>query len=74
MRQCAEDQLDIAERRVIGSDEREIASADAHGRASLFVRGGEGKREGRVPLDERTELAAGIAAGPEHANWNLIHA
>jgi len=23
--------------------------------------------------DECTELAAGITAGPEHSNWNLIH-
>jgi hypothetical protein len=23
--------------------------------------------------DKCTELAAGIPAGPEHSNWNLIH-
>jgi transcriptional regulator of arginine metabolism len=27
-----------------------------------------------MALDERAELAAGITAGPEHADWNIIHA
>lgn len=73
MRQRTKDKLDVAQRGVLCRDERDVAARDATGRAALFVRRCEGERQTRMPQNERTELAAGITAGPEHPDWYLIH-
>ena len=73
MRHRTENELDVTQRRVFGRDESNVAAGDATGRTALFVRRCEDERQLRMPEDERTELAAGITAGPEHSHWNLIH-
>jgi hypothetical protein len=73
VRQRAEDELDVAERRIFGSHERNVAAAGTNGRAALIIRRCKGERQVRVPLDERAKLATCVAAGPENADWNSIH-
>jgi len=73
MRQRADYERDVAEGRVVGGDERHVATGDPHGGAALFVGGGECERQIWMALDESAELAAGVAAGPEDADWYLIH-
>ena len=73
MGQCAEHEVDVAQWRILGRDKRDVAARDAYGRATLVVRRGEGEGQARVPEDECAELATSVAAGPEDADWNIIH-
>ena len=73
MRERAEDQFGLFERRIVGGDVHDVASAEACNRPPLLVRCSKREREMRMRIDECTELAAGITAGPENADWNLIH-
>ena len=73
MRQRAEDQLRITERRVLNRDKSDVASHDAHCLAALLVRRCERQAQRRMRVNESTELAAGISAGPEHPHWYFIH-
>ena len=73
MRERAEDQLRGVDGSIFRRDEGHLATADSDGRATLLVRRSKGERQGRVTEDECAELAAGISAGPEHADWYFIH-
>ena len=73
MGQRAEGEIDVAEWGVLGRDEGDVAAGNAYGRTALGVRRGEGERQVRVPQDECAELATSVAAGPEDADWNIIH-
>jgi hypothetical protein len=57
MRQRRKDELRARERRIIGGDELHGGrTGNLKGLAALRVRRGEGKRELRVPRDQRTQL------------------
>ena len=73
MRQRAEDELALPQIRVLGCDELQIATGDAHGGAPLVVRRGERQLQIRVAPNESTELSARVPAGAENSNWNLVH-
>ena len=73
MRQRAEHQCGVRERRVLGRDEGHAPAANAHCRAALIVRRSECQRERGMGEDKRTELAADVATRPEHSNGNSIH-
>jgi hypothetical protein len=73
VRTRAEHELRFTQRDIIGADEPDVLSGDARNRTTLLVRCREGEREHRMTQDERTELATSVAAGAEHADWNLIH-
>ena len=74
MRQRAEDEFRVTKRSVVVATIGQLPATDARGRAALLVRGGERQREGRVLLDQCTELAPSVSAGAEHTDWNLVHA
>src|SRR5487761_2733200 len=69
----AEYQFSISQRRVLRGDKRHLVPGHAHGLPPLVVGCGERQREPRMPGDECTQLAAGISAGPEHADGDPIH-
>lgn len=73
MRQRAEHELDIVERRVFGGDEPQLAPTDAGARPALIVSARERQLEARVTRNESAELSARVPAGAENSNWNLIH-
>jgi predicted Ser/Thr protein kinase len=73
MGQSAEDQIRAIQRDVIGRDERDVAPGDTDSGAALVIRRGESQREAWVRENECAELAAGVSAGPEHTDRNLIH-
>ena len=73
MRQCAENQFRVLETDIVGACERDVATGNARDDTRLIIRRSECEREIWMPTDERAELAASIAAGPEYADWNLIH-
>ena len=64
----------LAERRIVGRDERDMSAAGQLGaRSTLLVGGREGEREPRVALNQRAQLASGISTGPEHADRDSMH-
>ena len=73
MGQRTEHELCLAERHVVGRDERHVSPGNARGRATLLVRRREGEREHRMAQDQRRKLAASVSAGTEHPHWYLIH-
>lgn len=73
MRQRAEHELDVLQRRIVSGRELQIAPSDAHRGPALFVRRGERELELRVAPDEATKFSARIPARAENSNWNLIH-
>lgn len=73
MGQGAEYELGGVEGYVVNGNEGNRSATGAHGCAALVVRRGKGERQQRMPVDERAELATGIATGAEDTDWNLIH-
>ena len=73
MWQRTEDQLGVGQRGILGRHEGDVAARDAAGRPALLVRGCKRERLAGMTKNECAELAAGITAGPEHTDRNLIH-
>lgn len=74
MRQRAEDEIDAVQRHVIRRHERDVASGNSDCGPALVVRRSERQGKSRMTENECAELAAGVSAGPEHTDWDLIHA
>src|SRR6185503_17255239 len=62
VRQRAEYERDVAQRRVFGGDERGAVSAKTHRGTALIVRGGKAQLEQRVVEHQAAQLATGVAA------------
>src|SRR6185436_9302460 len=58
----AEDEFSIRQRCVVRGDERDVATAEPSGGATLVIRRGEREREAWMAIDECAKLATGIAA------------
>jgi hypothetical protein len=69
----AEHELGVVQRRILSGDERHVVPAKADARPSLVVCGCKDQLERRSSSNECAKLAASIAAGPEHADWNSMH-
>jgi hypothetical protein len=69
----AEDERGVAERRVVGADEGDLAPPNAGALAPPLAGRREGELQARVRRGERAELAPGVAARAEDPYRNLMH-
>src|SRR5690349_13660021 len=73
MRQGAENQRSIGERRVFRGQEGHGMSAETRRHAALIISGGERQLELRMVENECTELTASISACAKHSDGYSIH-
>lgn len=73
MRERAEDERGISQRRILRRDELDGVAPETRACPPLVVRGGECELEIRMIENECAELTAGIATRPEHSDGCSIH-
>src|SRR4051812_26347336 len=73
MGQRGEDNLGLAQRRVLGSDVSDLAGAKPHPLATLLVGGCECERKAGVLGDQATQLPTSVTARAEDTHRNFMH-